>query len=258
MVERKISPLYRVIRWLVRVIYPRITVKGMENVPDEPVVFVSNHAQMNGPIACELYLPETCKTWCAGQMMNLREVPAYAFQDFWSQKPAYTHWFYRLASYVIAPLSVVVFNNARTIGVYHDGRIASTYRETLRHLKEGGSVVIFPEHDCKHNHIVYDFQEGFVDVATMHYRRTGQALCFVPVYITPRLKTMEIGAPIRYCPENAAAEERKRVCTYLMQAITDIAQRMPRHTVVPYRNIPRREYPSNIADEVTESEKTGC
>lgn len=111
--QKKPSPLYRFIKWLVWVFYPEIEVVGTENLPQEPVMAVGNHTQMNGPIACELYYPGNRYTWCAGQMMHLKEVPAYAYQDFWSEKPTYIRWFFKLLSYIIAPLSVCVFNNAK-------------------------------------------------------------------------------------------------------------------------------------------------
>ena len=78
--------------------------------------------------------------------MHLKDVPEYAFRDFWSQKPKWTHPGYKLLSHIIAPIAVCVFNNARTIGVYHDTRILSTFKNTVKKLQEGKSVVIFPEH----------------------------------------------------------------------------------------------------------------
>lgn len=101
--ERKISPLYRLIKAAVRAVYPKIKVVGEENLPPEPVVYVGNHSQMNGPIACELYTPGEHYIWCAGEMMDKKEVPAYAYQDFWSEKPKAVRWFYKLLSYIIAP-----------------------------------------------------------------------------------------------------------------------------------------------------------
>ncbi len=96
--ERKISPLYRLIKAAVRAVYPKIKVVGEENLPPEPVVYVGNHSQMNGPIACELYTPGEHYIWCAGEMMDKKEVPAYAYQDFWSEKPKAVRWFYKLLS----------------------------------------------------------------------------------------------------------------------------------------------------------------
>lgn len=247
--ERKVSPVYKVIKWLVKVFYPKIEVVGADNLPDEPVMVVGNHTQMNGPIACELYFPGNRYTWCAGEMMHLKDVPAYAYKDFWSNKPKYIRWFYKLLSYIIAPLSVCVFNNAQTIGVYHDARIISTFKQTVQRLQEGSSVVIFPEHDVPHNHIICQFQDKFIDIAKLYYKRTKKELAFVPLYIAPTLKKMYLGKPIRFCAANPMEEERARICEYLKKEITEIAVSLPEHTVVPYNNVPKKDYPSNIPKE---------
>lgn len=256
MKAKKSSLLYRMLKWLIWVFYPKTTVVGAENLPNEAAIVVGNHSQLNGPIACELYFPTKCYTWCAGQMMKLQEVPSYAFKDFWSHKPAYSRWLYKLLAYIIAPFSVCIFNNANTIAVYHDSRLFSTFKRTVTLLQEGSRIVIFPEHDVPHNHIVNEFQEKFVDVAKLYYKKTNKELCFVPLYIAPRLKTMYIGKPLRFCATNPIEQERKRICQYLMNEITEIAQALPSHTVIPYRNIPRRYYPSNIPREVDKNEKT--
>ncbi len=254
--EKKASGLYRVIKFLVRLFYPKLRIQGAENIPEQDAIIVGNHCQMNGPIAAELYCPGKHYTWCAGQMMHLKDVPDYAFQDFWSRKPRYIRWFYRLLSYLIAPLSVVIFNNAKTIGVYHDTRILSTFKNTVSRLQEGSNIVIFPEHDVPHNHILCEFQDKFVDVAKLYYKRTGKTLSFVPLYIAPKLKSIYFGKPIVYCPDNSPVEERKRICTCLMNEITSIACSLPEHIVVPYNNVSKKEYGTNIPKEAS-YENTG-
>lgn len=247
----KTSPLYKVIKALVKLFYPKMEVVGTENLPEEPAIIVGNHTQINGPIACELYFPGNRYTWCASQMMHLKEVPGYAYQDFWSKKPKATRWFYKLLSYIIAPLSVCVFNNANTIAVYHDNRGISTFKDTIAKLQEGASIVIFPEHDEDYNHILCQFQDKFIDVARIYYKKTGAELSFVPLYIAPYLKKMYIGKPIRFCASTPIKEERQRICSYLMEEITNIACSLPPHTVVPYRNVSKKFYPSNIPSEVS-------
>ena len=245
-IRKKISRgCYRVIRWLVKLFYPKMKVMGIENLPREASIIVANHTQMNGPIACELYFPGKRYTWCAGQMMHLKEVPAYAYRDFWSQKPIYTRFFYKLLSYVIAPISVCVFNNANTIAVYRDTRIIATFKNTVKVLQEGASVVIFPEHNVPYNHILCDFQENFTDIAKLYYKRTGQALNFVPMYIAPTLKTMHIGKPVTYDPHKPIESQRTEICKALKEAITDMAVALPEHRVIPYQNIPRKQYLMN-------------
>lgn len=256
MKKAKGARLYAVIKWVVKACYPKIEVVGQENLPEEPVIIVGNHCQMNGPIACELYAPGTHYTWCAGEMMHLKDVPTYAYKDFWSEKPKAMKWFYKLLSYIIAPLSVCVFNNANTIGVYHDARILSTFRQTVQRLQEGNHVVILPEHSVPYNHIICQFQDKFIDVAKLYYKRTGKAVCFVPMYLAPKLKKMYLGKPIRFCPDAPMEEERARIVRTLMEEITDIAVSLPEHTVIPYNNISRKLYGTNIPKE-NAYEKTG-
>ncbi len=42
-----------------------------------------------------------------------------------------------------------------------------------------------------------------------------------------------------------------------MEEITRIAVGLPKHVVVPYANISKKNYPVNITNEVKEYEKTG-
>ncbi len=251
-------PLYRFIKFWVRVFSPKLEVIGAENLPDGPALVVGNHSQMYGPMGCELYFPGKRCTWCAGQMMHLKEVPAYAYQDFWSGKPKGTRWFYKALSYIIAPICVCIFNNADTIGVYHDGRILSTFKNTVKALTDGARVIVFPECYDEYNHIVHRFQENFVDVARLYGKRTGQPLAFVPLYIAPKCKQMHIGKPIYFDPAKTADEQRHAICQYLMDEITAMATALPLHTVVPYPNISRKLYPTNRPSEATPNDQTTC
>ena len=162
--DKKTTLIYRILRWLVWLFYPKTKVAGTEHLPREASVVVGNHTQMNGPIIAELYFPGKNYTWCAGEMMHWREVPSYAYADFWSFKPRWQRPFFKLLSYLITPLSVLLFNNARTIPVYHDARLLTTYRASIEKLQEGFSVVIFPEMNRRYNNILYEFQDKFIDL----------------------------------------------------------------------------------------------
>ena len=70
MSEKKVSFLYRIIVFLVRLFSPKFRLLGTGNIPDEPCILVGNHSQMYGPIACEIYPPVRRCTWCAREMMH--------------------------------------------------------------------------------------------------------------------------------------------------------------------------------------------
>ena len=65
------------------------------------------------------------------------------------------------------------------------------------------------------------------------------------MYIAPKLKGIWFGDPVLYDPENPEDEEKKRIRSRMMTAITDMATALPQHTVVPYPNIPESQYPLN-------------
>ncbi len=250
--------IYRMIRFGFQLFYPKTELAGQEHLPEEPCIIVSNHCKLNGPAAGTLYFPEPRYIWCTWEMMDLKEVPAYAFQDFWSHKPKWSHWLYRLLSYFIAPFCVCLFTYGPSIAVYRDQRVISTFRETIHRLQEGSNVIIFPEHHAPYDHIHNDFQNGFVDVARSYYKQTGKALQFVPMYLAPELHKMVLGEPIAYDPQAPHRGQRQRICDYLMAEISSIACSLPRHKVVPYPNLPKKKYVYNIPEEETPHEKACC
>lgn len=243
--SKRNSLLFTIIKNSVRLFYPKIELVGKENLPCEPCVVVGNHCQLHGPVSCELYFPHNFYTWCASQIMTLKEVPSYTYKDFWSQKKKVLRPFFKLVSFLIAPLSVVIFNNARTIAVYKDNRILNTFRQSVEHLKNNNCVIVFPEYDKLYNNILYSFQEGFVDIARIYHTCTKKELSFVPLYIAPRLRKMYLGKPIKFSSVTPIADERRRICDYIMDEITNIARNLPCHTVIPYRNIPKKFYPKS-------------
>ena len=255
--KKKRNILFLFVCALIRLFYRKPAFVGEEKLPDEPCVFVGNHTQMNGPIIGELFFPGKPWIWCAGEMMHLREVPGYAYTDFWSFKPRWQRPFFKLLAYLITPLSLLLFNNARTIAVYHDTRLITTYRRSIDKLQEGCSILIFPEKNERWNNVLYEFQDKFIDVARFYFKKTGKVLSFVPVYNAPALRRTLIGEAIAFDPSRPIEEERARLCAALKDAITAMAASLPEHTVVPYRNIPKRLYPKNRPVEVYTHEETG-
>ena len=68
----------------------------------------------------------------------------------------------------------------------------------------------------------------------------------MPLYVAPALGVLTFGEPVLYDPANPPDAERQRVSNALMDRITAMALALPEHTVVPYPNVPRSEYPKNV------------
>ena len=241
---------------VIRFFFGKNDIVGIETIPVKDAIIVANHCQMAGPLVGEFYMPKNTYAWCAGDMMTFSTVPSYAFSDFWSQKPKWTHPFYRVLSYLIAPLAVCLFNNARTIAVHRDSRVIGTFKKTVKFLEEGKNILIFPEKDEKYNNIIYTFLENYIDLAKLYYKKTGRPVHFVPMYIAPTMKKSFVGTPVTFNPDEDFAKEKKRINAYLQEEITKIARDLPEHIVVPYRNMPKKYYITNKAACEVPNEKT--
>lgn len=240
--KAKKKPLrFRIVAGSIRLFYKKYKFLGLENLTDESSIIIGNHAQVHGPMCCQLYFPTKKYIWCIGEMMSSKEIPSYAYKDFWSQKPKCVRWFFKLLSYVLA-LFAFLFRDADTIAVYKDARILDTFKQTILKLNDGANVVIFPECREKFNDVVNDFQQNFVDVAKIYYKRYNKEISFVPMYIAPRLKTVVFGKPIKYNPNIDMAKQRVEICDYLKNEITALAKSLPKHKIVVYDNVGRKNY----------------
>ena len=61
----------------------------------------------------------------------------------------------------------------------------------------------------------------------------------------PKLKKIYLGKPVAFDPNIPMEEQRQKIADYLMDAVTELAVNLPRHKVVPYPNLPKKDYPYN-------------
>lgn len=241
--KTKRSFWYSIIRFAVNIFYRKREFIGLENISDETAILVANHAQIHGPLVAEVQFPLKRKTWCIGNVMSTKEFIHHAKNDFWINKPKWIRWFFYILAYIIAPIGASVFKSADVIAVYKDSRLITTFKETVKELANGNHIIIFPESPENYNNIVNDFQDKFIDVARLYYKKYGKCLTFIPMYNAVRLKKVVIGKGIKYDPNMQIEEMRKTICDYLKEQITNLALTLPPHEVVKYSNEGRKHNP---------------
>ncbi len=234
----KKSIFFRLIAFAISLFYCKSKVIGLENVK-EPCVIITNHSKLCGPINAQHFFPLKKVIWCDAPMLDKKEFPAYAYSNFFNGKPTF---FNKLLAKSLAPLVAHLFKNADTLPVYRDMRIVKTYKMSVQALNKGICVFIMPESPIEHNEIINVFNEYFVDIARYYNKEQNKLLKFVPMYYSPKLKIMVFGKAIEFNTSNKIEDERKRICTYLMEQITVLAKSLPKHKVVPFNNLKRKEY----------------
>ena len=244
--QNKHSLTYRLCASLVHSAYKQPNLVDFDKLDTtEPCMFVGNHAQLYGPIFAELIFPLEKRIWCIGEVMDKSTATAYCYKDFWPHKNKFFAPLYKIPALFAGWLVGKLSREVNAIPVYHDGRLLGTIKGTLSALEEGKNVVLFPEYLQPYNDILYQFYDKYVDVAKLYYKRTGKCLKFVPMYIAPTISTIAVGTPIAYDPTNDPNAERDKINNYIKEEITRVAKSLPKHKIVPYENIKKKNYPYN-------------
>lgn len=234
--------MFRFVKWIVYLILPKFKLEGLENLPSEECIIVSNHAQANAPGGFEIYMDEPFSIWCTGEMMNKDEVVEYSYKDFFGYKPKFIRWFFKFLCIIFKPLFLLIFTNAHTIPVYFDARSLATFRKSVNLMLQHYKIIITPETYDKYNNIINSYRSNYIDLGRLYYSKAKKDISFVPCYVCPALKRFYFGKPIYYNSNNDPALERERITKYLMEETTNIAKNLPKHKVTPYENVPKRKY----------------
>mgnify|MGYP004490599155 FL=1 len=202
--------MYRALSAVVRTITPRMKTIWDEPFNGEACVFVGNHAGAFGPIdMCTKFpLRDDCHPWMNASVLHAKEVPAYVRQDYWWKpgcklEPLYNATLPYLAAAVLPPILRLVPG----VPVYHDMRVMTTMRQSLRLLKAGQHLVIFPEQPSGYQSHHDWINTGFLQLAPMYYKMSGKKLSFYPVHLDYHNHTFHVAKPVIFDPERTLEEQ---------------------------------------------------
>ncbi|NLB89997.1 MAG: 1-acyl-sn-glycerol-3-phosphate acyltransferase [Clostridiales bacterium] len=230
--------LLRVFIVLARPFY-RHEVIGQENVPsgkDGQLIFISNHGSIYGPIATYLYLPFYVRPWSISDLMvSKKDAADYIYKydiSHWRWMPKKLR--YPFARYIVAPLSLWLFRSIEAIPVYRNKprELMNTFRLSLQAMMAEDNLLIFPENpDAKSlgepgyvKEGAGELYTGFTMLASLLYNRTEKIVEFVPIYASREHRTITIGKPVVYDPENQPTQEKLRIAEALQKRMNEMAE----------------------------------
>ena len=195
---------------------------------DNPLVFLCNHGEIYGPIACKLYIPVSVRTWTISMMMfNQAEVTEYVYQNTYRQKTFLPVFLRKLIARFIGWLSVNVMNQIESIPVYRDSpmKLRETVRKSIEALEAGDNLLIFPENpEGKYERDgIGEISPGFVMLAEAYWKKTGKCMRFMPMYASRIRRTLTFGTEVHYQPENGFRQEQSRIISEVERQILEIA-----------------------------------
>lgn len=189
-----------------------------EPVGEEPVIFLANHLGAVGPMymAATFPLKDNVAIWCNEGMMDEKLIVDYVRHDWWWKPESKLAPLYSATiPYVAKAIVPKVLRSAPTIAVCRDARILTTMRKSLKALREGKHIVIFPELPDGFDSHAERLQMGWVNLITMYQRATGKNIKLVPVYIDPPGRTFHVGKGFYAAPDRPIAEQSAQIERYI-------------------------------------------
>ena len=197
--------------------------------PDNPLVFLGNHAEIYGPIASALCFPVPVRFWVISKMMfNKKDVRAYMYENTFSKKTFLPVFVRKLLAWYLGWLSVNIMNSLRAIAVYRDSpmKLRQTIRESAEALAAGENPMIFPEHpEGKYvKNGISELSPGFLMLAEAWWKKSGKKLRLMPVYANREQRTFTFGDEIDYEPENGFAAEQDRILKEAYEQLVKLSE----------------------------------
>ena len=198
--------------------------------PENPVVFLGNHAEIYGPIASALCFPVPVRFWVISKMMfRKQDVRAYLYENTFSRKKYLPVFLRKLLAWFLGWLSVNVMNALRAIPVYRNSpmKLRQTIRESVDALENGENLMIFPEHpEGKYVRSgISELSPGFLMLAEAWWKKSGKKLRIMPVFANRAKRTFTFGEEIRYEPANGYAAEQERILKEAYEQLVSLSQR---------------------------------
>ena len=193
-----------------------------EPVPEEPVIFLANHLGAVGPMYMAVTFPlrTNVAIWCNEGMMEEKMIVDYVRHDWWWKPESKLAPFYSATiPYIAKAIVPKVLRSAPTIPVFRDARIMSTMRASLKALKEGKHIVIFPERPDGHDSHAEHLQMGWLNLVTMYQRATGKNIKMIPVYIDEEARLFRVKPAITADPDLPLPEQEARIERYIAAGI---------------------------------------
>lgn len=194
---------------------------------DGPAIFVANHSGASGPMDLSLYFPTFLIPWGTYQMRGkFKERWHYLYDVFYRQKLKYG----KVRSWILATLLGTVapflYGNMRVIRTYDDIRLVRTFKESITHLKENVSLLIFPEDSSDgYSDEIAVFNEGFVAFADYYYKNTGVDLPIYPVYYNKKRAFIRIGKFENYSSFIKKGYTRGQIAEYFRTKLNNLGKR---------------------------------
>jgi hypothetical protein len=215
-----------------------------EELPDEPVIFMANHAFDYGPRAmlfAQKIIKRKFRTWSNANAITAKNAPKQMMKVTFPNAKKPLSYFLWAFSFIAAPITARAFKATGVIPVYRDMRIKTTYTKTFESLKDGFDVVIFPDSVIPdpNNPYIDKVQRGAFKTFEMCRRFLDKIPKLYPVYACKSLNTVCIGNALTFDTTIPAKEAEEKLEKAMSEEVKRLALSLPPHKIVHANAVPK-------------------
>ena len=183
---------------------------------ENPLVFLCNHGEFYGPMACKIYVPVPIRAWAVASMMHDKKaVTQYIYENTTSRQEGMPEIEKRILARMAAWLSVNVMGQLECIPVYRDSplKLRETFRLSMEAMEAGDNLLIFPENpENKYpSEGIGELSPGFVMLADIYWKRKGKRMRMLPMYADKKKRRILFGNILEFNPDNNLKDETERI-----------------------------------------------
>lgn len=188
-------------------------------------IILSNHEGTDAPMSLEMYLDKPLRMWGAHEM-NSGLIKMYKYQTrvYYHEKKHWNLHLARLFCLLASPLTNLFYKGLNLISTYRDVNFFMTIKQSTQAIKEGQSIVIYPEDSSKgYLEKLEGFFPGFIVFAESLLKK-GIDVPIVVSYFRKKDKIFIFDVPKKYSQLINDLGSKQKVIEHLLNRCNELGQ----------------------------------
>ena len=223
-VKKKRKLWYRILKNIMKIRYKKPAFVYLGENFDFGSLILSNHEGTDAPMAMEIYNPHPTRIWGANEM-NSGLIKMYKYQTrvYYHEKKHWNLHLARLFCLLASPLTNLFYKGLNLISTYKDARLLGTIKESIKTLKRGESVVIYPEKSEKgYLEKLEGLHNGFILLGESCLRQKLDVKVYLSYY-RKKDNVYIVDKPILYS-QMSEGRSKEQIASYVLERINQLGQ----------------------------------
>lgn len=197
-VPNRKQPFWNFIKKIFSIFLRKPKIINLAGSIEDKAIYLSNHQAKTGPLYLDMYYPKFHCMWGAHEMLgNYKQRFKYLRDVYYIQKRGLSKTKANSKSWFEAAFNKYLYKGMHVIGTYQDGRLKETFKKSINMLNNDIGIIIFPEDSTNgYFDVLTKFNQGFVGLSIMYYRKYGIDLPVYPNYVNVKKKVIIIDKPL--------------------------------------------------------------